>query len=182
MKITQSLLLLASFSLSCNAVATVSKVASDVTNMIAQAKSLEQTFNGMNSYNWMIAGPTLHAGVASLSSGAQQSANDIMAMPNLPFSEADATTLFDSAAPFYTLAGQFLQSLVSRKEDLANLAVVGPISSIVILAELQTLQAACDKLSGVMMNTAPASLASNATELKATVDNALNSALDAYSA
>jgi hypothetical protein len=76
-------------------------------------------------------------------------------MPNLPFSEADATTLFDSAAPFYTLAGQFLQSLVSRKEDLANLAVVGPISSIVILAELQTLQAACDKLSGVMMNTAP---------------------------
>jgi hypothetical protein len=59
MKITQSLLLLASFSLSCNAVATVSKVASDVTNMIAQAKSLEQTFNGMNSYNWMIAGPVI---------------------------------------------------------------------------------------------------------------------------
>lgn len=60
MKITQSLLLLASFSLSCNAVATVSKVASDVTNMIAQAKSLEQTFNGINNYNWMVTGPVIN--------------------------------------------------------------------------------------------------------------------------
>lgn len=76
-------------------------------------------------------------------------------MPNLPLSEADATTLFNSAAPFYTLTGQFLQSLVSKKQDLANLAVVGPFSAMVILGELKTLQAASDKLSGVMMNTAP---------------------------
>ncbi|KAF9483725.1 hypothetical protein BDN70DRAFT_929060 [Pholiota conissans] len=182
MKIIRSLLILfTSFTVSCQAAASVSAIASDITDVINQAKTLETTYNGLNNYNWMFAGPNLHTGIASISSGMKKVASDITAVSSFPLTEGDSATLFEAAAPLYTLAGQFVQSLLARKAQLTTLPVVGSFSPAVILSELQILQGGANTLTDVMMRSTPPSLAANATSMKTLLDDAMASALKAYS-
>ncbi len=63
-QIYRSLFVLTTFAVSCLSAATVSDVASSLQALIATAVSLEATFQGLGSYNWLVAGPVIFFAVS----------------------------------------------------------------------------------------------------------------------
>ncbi|KJA13387.1 hypothetical protein HYPSUDRAFT_73045 [Hypholoma sublateritium FD-334 SS-4] len=98
-----------------------------------------------------------------------------------PLSVADTTILIEAIIPLEAYSSGFLYTLLSGKDGLTKIPVIGAFSAQVVLVELQIIDTPFLKLGEALVAAAHVSLTDKADAIKANITASLAAAIKAYS-